>query len=171
MSKMEEAVPAGPVLALAKRLKTQIESLGARVEICGSLRRERPLVKDIDLITNLSTWKVTEHLGEYIDYIGLVYTQTSCGNKRLSAMIGQMPFQIIVIPEESWGAGLLHATGSKLFNILLRYRAKEQGMKLNQYGLYCSGEMVASKTEEQIMQVLGYSFIPPQNRDKGLFKI
>ena len=171
MSKMEEAVPAGPVRAQANRLKEEMERKGAVVEICGSLRREKEMVKDIDFITNISAHSASLILEEYAESMGLPYEQFSCGEKRLSAALDRMPLQVIAIPLDSWGAGLLFSTGSKFFNIMLRHRAKWQGMKLNQYGLYCNEEVIASRTEEQILWALGYDFIPPINRDRGLFKV
>jgi len=41
-----------------------------------------------------------------------------------------------VVPEESYGAALQYFTGSKAHNIVMRRRAQERGLKINEYGVY-----------------------------------
>ena len=41
-----------------------------------------------------------------------------------------------VVPAESFGAALQYFTGSKEHNIVLRGRAKDRGLKINEYGVF-----------------------------------
>ena len=66
---------------------------------------------------------------------------------------------------KSLGAMKLHLTGPKEYGIYLRSKAKKMGMKLNQYGLFEGDDLVASKTEEDILNKLGVKYIAPEKRD------
>ncbi len=48
-----------------------------------------------------------------------------------------------VVPEASYGAALCYFTGSKAHNIALRQLAINQGLKLNEYGLFKGARPVA----------------------------
>jgi len=47
----------------------------------------------------------------------------------------------------------------------LRDRAKHQGLKLSEYGLFQGEQVVASRTEEEIYEKLGLQWIPPELRE------
>src|SRR6266699_737866 len=72
---------------------------------------------------------------------------------------------------------LAYFPGSKQHNIVMRQRAIERGLRLNEYGLFKSKEetrdaklRVSCKTEEEIFQKLDLAYIPPELReDKGEF--
>ena len=83
------------------------------------------------------------------------------------------------VPMVSWGAAMIKTTGSGFFNQGLRAVSKRGGVgvvkvkkstepvfKLNEYSLsrVDNGEVIASKTEEEIFSSLGLNFIPPENR-------
>jgi len=70
-----------------------------------------------------------------------------------------------VVPEESYGAALHYFTGSKEHNVALRDRAKRQGWKLNEYGLFAGDKVLASHTEEEIFAKFGLPWIPPELRE------
>ncbi len=59
-------------------------------------------------------------------------------------------------------------TGSKAHNIHIRGIAKEKGLKLSEYGVFCEDTKVAGKTEEEVYRALGMVWIPPEIReDRG----
>ena len=72
-----------------------------------------------------------------------------------------------LVPPESRGAAVQYFTGSKAHNIVLRDRAMQRGLKLNEYGLFrTSGEQrVAGDTEEGIYAALGLGWIEPELRE------
>ena len=55
-------------------------------------------------------------------------------------------------------------TGSKLFNINLRKKAKLLGYKLNEYGLYKNNNKIKINSEKDIFEKLGLNYIKPKNR-------
>jgi DNA polymerase (family 10) len=70
----------------------------------------------------------------------------------------------------------MYFTGSKEHNIVLRQRARDRGMALNEYGLFKLSEAketdfdqpVEAGTETEIYEKLGLHFVPPEHReDRG----
>ena len=59
------------------------------------------------------------------------------------------------VPAESFGAALQYFTGSKEHNIVLRGRAKAQGLKINEYGVFRGEKQIAGRTEEEVYATLG----------------
>jgi len=70
-----------------------------------------------------------------------------------------------VVPERSYGAALQYFTGSKDHNILLRRRAQERGLKINEYGIFRGNRPVAGRTEEEVYAAVGLPWIPPELRE------
>ncbi len=85
----------------------------------------------------------------------------------------------IVSPKE-FPAALMYFTGSKEHNVVMRQRARDRGMSLNEYGLFKlkdDGETdfdqpVEFSSEADIYQKLDLHFVPPELReDRGEFEI
>jgi DNA polymerase (family 10) len=85
---------------------------------------------------------------------------------------------LLILHPDEYGAALVHFTGSREHNILLRERAIKMKMKLSEHGLFSglkagSGSAgkgktrVTSRTEEQVYKHLGLQFIPPEIRVGG----
>ena len=70
-----------------------------------------------------------------------------------------------VVPSESFGAALQYFTGSKEHNVVLRQRAKDLGLKINEYGVFRGDESVAGRTEEEVYAAVGLPWIPPELRE------
>ena len=82
------------------------------------------------------------------------------------------------IPYDSLGASLLHFTGSKNFNTMMRRKAIKMGYKLSEYGLFrvvkddngkvmkdITGEQLPTPTEEDVFRILEMEYKTPQERD------
>ena len=67
---------------------------------------------------------------------------------------------------ENFGAMLLFLTGPQEYNIILRAKAKRQGMLLNQKGLYTrdTREFIAGENEEEIYDAMGLQWKVPELR-------
>jgi DNA polymerase (family 10) len=72
-----------------------------------------------------------------------------------------------LVPADSRGAAMQYFTGSKAHNIVVRDRAVQRGLKLNEYGLFeLEGDRrVAGETEEGIYEALGMSWVAPELRE------
>ena len=72
-----------------------------------------------------------------------------------------------LVPAESRGAAMQYFTGSKAHNIVIRDRAIQRGLKLNEYGLFTIGDdrRIAGDSEEGIYEALGLEWIAPELRE------
>jgi DNA polymerase (family 10) len=72
-----------------------------------------------------------------------------------------------LVPTVSRGAAMQYFTGSKSHNIVLRDRAIQRGLKLNEYGLFRveGDERIAGDTEEGIYEALGLPWVDPELRE------
>ena len=66
----------------------------------------------------------------------------------------------------------MYFTGSKQHNIVMRQRAIERGLRLNEYGLFRSKTetrdpklLVRCNSEEEIFKQLGLHYVPPEMRE------
>lgn len=77
-----------------------------------------------------------------------------------------MQVDIRIVEPSSFGAALLYFTGSKEHNIQLRTIARKKGMKINEYGVFdeTTGKQLAGRTEQEIYELLGYTYIEPEQR-------
>ncbi len=68
---------------------------------------------------------------------------------------------------ESRGAAMQYFTGSKAHNIVIRDRAVQRGLKLNEYGLFTveDDRRIAGESEEGIYEALGLQWIAPELRE------
>jgi len=132
----------------------------------GSLRRSRDTVGDLDLlVTAPDGAAVCRYFTSYPD----VREVLQSGDTKASVVLKSgLQVDLRVVPESSYGAALMYFTGSKAHNIRLRNRAIDQGLKLNEYGLFKDDRAVAGATEEDVYAALDLPWIAPELReDRG----
>ncbi|WP_437225461.1 DNA polymerase/3'-5' exonuclease PolX [Planctomicrobium sp. SH661] len=131
--------------------------------IAGSCRRWKETCGDLDILAIAAdSTAVMDRLKKH----PLVASELSRGpTKQRVKLVDGLELDLRVIPEESFGAALMYFTGSKEHNIEIRRRAIERGYKLNEYGLYRDEQLVAGRTEEDIYEAVGLSWIPPELRE------
>jgi DNA polymerase (family 10) len=136
------------------------------VAAAGSLRRAKETVGDIDLLATAPDGAaVCRHFTRYPDVAEVLQS----GETRASVVLKSgLQVDLRVVPQESYGAALMYFTGSKAHNIRLRNLAIDQGLKLNEYGLFKDKCAIAGESEEQVYAALGLPWIPPELReDRG----
>ena len=137
----------------------------AAITIVGSLRRGCETCGDLDLLAAGAPPAIMEAfarttLAEQV--IGQGETKSSI------RLRGGFQADLRVVPFESAGAALQYFTGSRTHNILLRNRALQRGLTLNEYGLFRldrADERVAGETEESVYGALGLALVPPELRE------
>jgi DNA polymerase (family 10) len=73
---------------------------------------------------------------------------------------------LLVVPEESFGAAMQYFTGSKEHGVAMRKIAISNGLRLNEWGVFDKQNCrVAGATEEGVYQILGLEWIPPEMRE------
>ncbi|HEY3739185.1 MAG TPA: DNA polymerase/3'-5' exonuclease PolX [Bryobacteraceae bacterium] len=139
-----------------------------RITAAGSYRRGKETVGDIDILV---TGPGAEDALEPFTKHPRVHEVLARGVNKASVRFGLEGVQVDLrtLSEDSFGAGLQYFTGSKEHSVILRQRALKLGLTLNEYGLskLDGGEVVASKTEEEIYEKLGLPWIPPELRENS----
>ena len=152
------------------RLKNMLseEPSVMRLEIGGSLRRCKEVVKDIDLIASSSDPKAVMNRFVEDAEVRLV---TGHGETKSSVVLHSgISADLRVVDDEQFPYALAHFTGSKEHNVAMRRRAKERSLKLNEYGLFKGATSLKCRSEEDIYQALDLPYIPPELReDMGEF--
>ncbi|MDH3224835.1 MAG: DNA polymerase/3'-5' exonuclease PolX [Gemmatimonadota bacterium] len=143
------------------------------VEVCGSLRRRRETVGDVDiLVASSKPQEVMNHLLAY----GAIDVVSVAGGTRASFRLRSgLEIDVRVVSRESWGSALQYFTGSKAHSVALRRRAVSKGMKLSEYSLSrvakaagAKVRRIAGESEEGLYHALGLPWIPPELReDRG----
>jgi len=134
-----------------------------KIEAAGSYRRCQDTVGDLDfLVVAQNTNAVMDHLTHYG---GLAQVLARGDTKMSIRLTGGLQVDLRVVPSISFGAALQYFTGSKQHNIVLRGRAKDQGLKINEYGVFRGEKMIAGRSEEDVYAALGLPCIPPELRE------
>jgi len=140
------------------------------IALAGSFRRRRETVGDLDLLIT------AEDSSEAMDALAaheLVEKVLARGEtKQRVRLRSGLEMDLRVVPEESYGAALQYFTGSKAHNIVVRRRAQERDLKINEYGVFRGEKSIAGKTEEEVYSAVDLPWIPPELReDRGEFEL
>jgi DNA polymerase (family 10) len=170
----DKRVPIAEALPVARELVAELEKLPEveRALYCGSLRRFRETIADIDIVV---ASKEPSSVMEKLVKMPRVSEVIGSGETKTSVLTATgLQVDVRIVEPHQFGAACQYFTGSKTHNIKLRQIALERGWLLNEYGLSVAetGEVLASDTEEAIYQALGLAFIPPPMReDRGEIEI
>ncbi|MDS0258086.1 DNA polymerase/3'-5' exonuclease PolX [Haloarcula sp. S1CR25-12] len=157
----------------AKAYVTEIDA----VETCalgGSLRRWRPTIGDVDVLVGSENGAaVVEAFTDWPEVEGVI----EAGETKASVRAGGLRVDLRVVVPEEFGAALQYFTGSKDHNVVVRNRAIERDLKVNEYGVFDvsavddgedhqrAGERIAGETEEGVYEALGMAWVPPELRE------
>jgi DNA polymerase (family 10) len=146
-----------------------------RCGAAGSLRRVKEVIGDIDLLA--SSKKPAEVIGGFVAQPGIIKV-TAKGETKASVILdGGIQCDLRVVSDKEFPFALAYFTGSKEHNIVMRQRAIQRGLRLNEYGLFKSKEetrdpklLVPCRDETEIFTKLDLPFVPPELReDHGEF--
>jgi DNA polymerase (family X) len=163
---------ADPILDSLRSLPDVIQCSPA-----GSLRRCKELIGDLDFVVS------SRQPGAVLDFFvsqPQVRSVSGKGDTKASVILEQgMQADLRVVSDTEYPFALAYFTGSKEHNIVMRQRAIQRGLRLNEYGLFRSTEETRDpalrlhcRTEAEIYRELGMAFIPPELReDQGEFDI
>lgn len=159
-----EAMPIAQELVAALAALPEVE----RVQCCGSLRRLRETVADVDLVVASPEPSAVREAFLKLPSLREVLASGDTRSSVLTATGLQVDLRVVAPAQ--FGAACQYFTGSKAHNIKLRQRALARGWLLNEYGLSeaATGVLLASESEEAIYRALGLPLIPPPLReDRG----
>jgi DNA polymerase (family X) len=157
----------GDIYPLVKQIEARLSSIKdvRKVIAVGSFRRMKETVGDIDYLV-LSD--APEIVMDYFASMPEVDEVLGKGpSKTFVKLNNGMDADLLVVPKESFGSALQYFTGSKEHGVALRKIAISKGLRLNEWGIYDSNnnKMIAGSKEEDVYNVLGLEWIPPEMRE------
>lgn len=155
----------GEVWPLIKEIEKVLSEVdGVKHAIAaGSVRRMKETIGDIDYLVVAND---PEPVMDFFVRMPIVSEVIGRGPaKAFVRLEGGIDADLLVVPEESWGAALQYFTGSKEHSVELRKIAITKGLRLNEWGVYRGEQRVAGKTEEEVYAALGLQWIPPEMRE------
>jgi len=155
-------------LALANRIKNFVKVHCDKVEVVGSIRRQRPKIHDVDFVVatpNDAEWlKISAELKR-------MKAQTSCAGKAVIKVYlpcnnGLFQVDFYRAKPSTFGINQLIRTGSADHNMWLASYAISKGMRIKySEGLVKDGVVVAGETEEGVFEALGLTCPVPSERE------
>jgi DNA polymerase (family X) len=161
-------------LTLGEALRTGLKEHPGiiRMELCGSLRRRRETINDIDIL--VSSKKPAPVMERFVQLPGV--TKVLARGETKSSIEFDRGFHegrrlsiqadLRVVDDEQFPFALHYFTGSKEHNIAVRGRAQQYGLKLNEYELVGPNKKVKAKEEADIFRALDLDYIPPEMREQ-----
>ncbi len=135
----------------------------SQASVAGSCRRRKETCGDLDVLVTCSDASVPM---DALTVHPLVETVLQRGEtkQRVRLKTG-VEMDLRVVPEQSYGAALQYFTGSKEHNVVVRGRAKDLGLKVNEYGVFRGEEQIAGRTEEEVYAAVNLPWIAPELRE------
>jgi DNA polymerase (family X) len=153
-----------PLVNQIEKYLTEHKSI-VKTIVVGSYRRMKETVGDIDFLV------VTKHPVNVIEsFIRMpqVKEVLSQGTSKAFVKLNNgIDVDLLVVPQESYGAASLYFTGSKEHGISLRKLAQARGYRLNEWGLFDNSTdyKLAGESESEIYGLLDLEWIPPEMRE------
>ncbi len=155
----------GDVFVQAEAVRSRLDGLfgPGSAEICGSIRRRKEVVRDIDvLVAHEKPDEVSRafvSMPEVEEVLLTGETKTSC---RLTTGVEA---DLRVVGAHQFPSALLYFTGSKEHNVRLRGIARDLQWKLNEYGLFEGDRRLKAESEAELYGRLGMGYIVPELRE------
>ncbi len=176
---------------LVQRLRVHFQQSSdiEQLEFAGSYRRGKETVGDLDLlVVSTNPANVMDHFAKFPE----ITSTTARGDTKMSVRVeGDFQIDLRVVSADSYGAALQYFTGSKEHNVIVRGKAKQLGLKVNEWGVYPIGKpssaafervaaddqshsqsqiddlekSIAGATEAEVYQAVGLPWIPPELRE------
>ena len=167
---------ARPLAEAAMALVEAVDGVTA-VETAGSIRRWQETVGDVDVLAGATDpAPVVERFAGW----DRADTTVEAGEQKASVRVEGVRVDLRVVDPPEFGAALQYFTGSWDHNLVIRNRAVERELKMNEYGVFDVsgiedpdagqrvGERVAGETETGMYEALDLPWIAPElRRDVG----
>lgn len=171
-------VKAETALQVAEALKAQLKFYCHRIEIAGSLRRQRPDVGDIEILLVPRRQGDVDLLDKVVKHMlheGILkYRRNKKGsrmygtkNKLLIHVESGIAVDIFSTDEQCWPVALVVRTGPKESNIAIATAAQRKGWRLKAYGsgFDTPNGPIRCQSEREVFELVGLPYRPPEERD------
>jgi DNA polymerase (family X) len=170
---MEQAALRVPLNVAMDTATAMVGAIGSvpgcvRCAYAGSLRRMRETIGDVDILAAANEASDAPALMAAFTALPGVDHVIASGDRKTSVRTRRgLQVDLRVVPLDAWGAALQYFTGSQAHNVRTREIAVRMKLKLSEYGLFdvASGELIVSRTEEEVYRRLGMAWMPPELRE------
>lgn len=148
------------------------------IEVAGSLRRAKETIGDIDILIGAEEKHIDDIFDAFVNH-ELVVEVLGRGDTKSSIRTREgRQVDLRIVKPEQFPAALMYFTGSKEHNVVMRQRARERGLSLNEYGLFELNDEgntdfeqpIDYSSETDIYEKLDLHFVEPELReDRGEF--
>jgi len=152
----------------AAQVKATVEALCELIEVAGSIRRQKPKVRDIDFVVVAKNDAEWQKINEKLKHLK---AKPNCqGNSVIKAFV---PFQNGLFQVDFYRAQpsnfsihLLVRTGSAEHNMWLASYAISKAMRIKySEGIIKEGSVIAGETEKEVFEALGLPYPLPSERE------
>jgi len=166
-------IPRGETDIISTKIGSLLNPYGIKWNIAGSYRREETSSGDVDvLVESRPDLNMDGIITVMRDILPATLAQGQTlylGVIRISNEYNGHRIDIRLVDPAAYPFTLMHFTGSQRFNILMRQRAIQFNMTLNEYGLFDNnGSPTAAQSEEDVFRILRVVYIPPVERTKTI---
>lgn len=134
-----------------------------RAEVCGSLRRRKETIGDLDLL--FSAPDPAPVLDAFLKLPGMAEVLAHGPTKVSVRLDSGIQCDVRGVADDQFAFALNYFTGSKEHNIALRRRAQQRELKLSEYTLEGPAGPIACATEAELYAALDLAYIPPELRE------
>jgi len=193
--KPDKIIPRPVIDVINAELKKHLKEF--KFEIAGSYRRQTKTSRDIDIVLIRGRYKsansINNTLTNAINKSKIIQMRKpyAIGGGKIATLFDvkltnarattykiknnwRPKVDIFITSAAEYAPMLLYATGSGQLNIIMRGRAKKQGMLLNQKGLYkITGDKltkIPTKTEKDIFEKINMKYREPKSRSIPFIK-
>jgi DNA polymerase/3'-5' exonuclease PolX len=153
---------------IAAQVKAAVETLCDRIEVAGSIRRQKSKVHDIDFVVVTKTDAEWQKINEKLKHLK---AKPNCsGNSVIKAFLpcpnGLFQVDFYRAKPSNFGIHMLVRTGSAEHNVWLAGLAISKGMRIKySEGLIKDNNVIAGETEKGVFEALGLSCPLPSERE------
>ena len=178
----QEKIPRSEIDNMKILLNTIIKKINKNLifEICGSYRRGTSESGDVDVLISHPDYSSNIEEQKFLQKIVKEFTKikfitgnlTSKGNTKFMGVCKlenckiSRRIDIRVVDYNSFYTSLIYFTGSKNFNIIIRNKALEKNLSLNEYALtdLNDNSLKLLTSEKEIFEILDIPYLSPEER-------
>lgn len=155
-------------LEIAEKTKTLLAPFCERIEIAGSIRRKKPIVKDIEIVAIPKPYDI----GLFESGIATIVNQWPKVRGELPCKYTQrilpegIALDLFFADKENWGLIYAMRTGSSEYSHkVLATEWVKQGYKSIEGYLCSNGKRIAVPEEKDLFELIGVLYVSPEKRN------
>lgn len=166
--------------SIAERVVAKLMPSCERIKICGSVRRQKPECRDLDIVVQPKRRPIKNLFGETTGFIACQEFQDQINSweklkgeatgKYTQRMFEGVKLELSIADENNFGCLTLIRTGNSDFSHMIMKRVLKCGLEQRDGHLYRDGRLIPIKDEKDYFTILDLPYVEPIYRDEFAFK-